>query len=218
MMEKRAAMDEQNSVRFLIEDCQKGDREAFRKLFEAYKDRVWSIAFHFSRDEVSARDITQQVFLKLFACISQFRHDAAFETWLYRLVVNACLDERRSRRRFISFNTSPTSGDEMDGAVDEIGIIERNCSRNLSGHFRVSEQEDRYRRLEISDAVKAAVRELSPKLRIAILLKYFEGLSYEEMARVLGCSTGTVASRLNRGHKELARRLAHLRNALNMGE
>jgi RNA polymerase sigma-70 factor (ECF subfamily) len=218
MMEKRAAMDEQNSVRFLIEDCQKGDREAFRKLFEAYKDRVWSIAFHFSRDEVSARDITQQVFLKLFACISQFRHDAAFETWLYRLVVNACLDERRSRRRFISFNTSRRSGDEMDDAVDEIGIIERNCSRNLSGHSLVSEQEDRYRRLEISDAVKAAVRELRPKLRIAILLKYFEGLSYEEMAKVLGCSTGTVASRLNRGHKELARRLAHLRNALNMEE
>ena len=82
----------------------------------------------------------------------------------------------------------------------------------------MSEQEDRYRRLEISDAVKAAVRELRPKLRIAILLKYFEGLSYEEMARVLGCSTGTVASRLNRGHKELARRLAHLQNALNMEE
>jgi RNA polymerase sigma-70 factor, ECF subfamily len=218
MMEKRAAMDEQSSVRFLIEDCQKGDREAFRKLFEAYKDRVWSIAFHFSRDEVSARDITQQVFLKLFACISQFRHNSAFETWLYRLVVNACLDERRSSRRFISFSTSRTSGDEMDDAVDEIGVIERDFSRNLSGHSRVSEQEDRYRRLEISDAVKAAVRELRPKLRIAILLKYFEGLSYEEMARVLGCSTGTVASRLNRGHKELARRLAHLRNALNMEE
>jgi RNA polymerase sigma-70 factor, ECF subfamily len=211
-------MDEENSVRFLIEECQKGDREAFRKLFEAYKDRVWSIALHFSRDEVSARDITQQVFLKLFACISQFRHDAAFETWLYRLVVNACLDERRSRRRFISINVSGMGGNEMDDAVNEIELIERNCSRNLSGHSPMSEQEDQYRRLEISDAVKAAVRSLRPKLRIAILLKYFEGLSYEEMARVLGCSTGTVASRLNRGHKELARRLAHLRKALNIEE
>jgi RNA polymerase sigma-70 factor (ECF subfamily) len=217
-MEKRAAMDEQNSVRFLIEDCQKGDREAFRKLFEAYKDRVWSIALHFSRDKVLARDITQQVFLKLFACITQFRHDAAFETWLYRLVVNACLDERRSRRRFISFHIPMGNADEMDSRVGDIESIERDRSGNLSDHCRISEQEDRYRRLEISDAVKAAIRELSPKLRIAILLKYFEGLSYEEMARVLGCSTGTVASRLNRGHKELARRLAHLRNALNTAE
>ncbi len=72
-------------------------------------------------------------------------------------------------------------------------------------------QEDSYSRMEISASVKAAVKELKPKLRIAILLKYFEWMSYEEMARVLGCSTGTVASRLNRGHKELARRLAHLR-------
>lgn len=73
-------------------------------------------------------------------------------------------------------------------------------------------QEDCYSQLEISASVKAAVKELKPKLRIAILLKYFEGLSYEEMASVLGCSSGTVASRLNRGHKELARRLAHLRS------
>ncbi len=216
MTEKSAAMNEENSERFLIEDCQKGDREAFRKLFEAYKDRVWSIALHFSRDEVSARDITQQVFLKLFACISQFRHDAAFQTWLYRLVVNACLDERRSRRRFTSFDISRTGGDGTEDAADDAEIWERNCSRNLSDRSRISEQEARYSQLEISDAVKAAIRELRPKLRIAILLKYFEGLSYEEMARVLGCSTGTVASRLNRGHKELARRLAHLRNALNL--
>jgi RNA polymerase sigma-70 factor, ECF subfamily len=200
-MEIRAAMDEMNSESRLIEACQKGDREAFRMLFETYKNRVWSIALHFSRDEAMARDITQQVFLKLFTCISQFRHDAAFETWLYRLVVNACLDERRSRSRFISLYRT---GDDADKGDDEIGEI-RMADRA---------QEDWQMRLELSDVVQAAVRELRPKLRIAILLKYFEGLSYEEMARVLGCSPGTIASRLNRGHKELARRLAHLRGAL----
>ena len=72
-------------------------------------------------------------------------------------------------------------------------------------------QEEQTRRREVSSAVKAAVKELKPKLRIAILLKYFEELSYEEMSIVLDCSMGTVASRLNRGHKELARRLAHLK-------
>jgi RNA polymerase sigma-70 factor (ECF subfamily) len=209
MMEKRAAMDEKNSLWCLIEACQKGEREAFRSLFETYKDRVWSIALHFSRDEASALDITQQVFLKLFTCISQFRHDAAFETWLYRLVVNVCLDERRSRRRFISLSGGGSSGDGDDrhNEAGLFGLPDRDRSQK-------TEQEDRQLRLEISDVVQAAVRELRPKLRIAILLKYFEGLSYEEMARVLGCSTGTVASRLNRGHKELARRLAHLRGAL----
>jgi RNA polymerase sigma-70 factor (ECF subfamily) len=208
MMEKRAAMDEKNSLRCLIEACQRGDREAFRSLFETHKDRVWSIALHFSRDAASARDITQQVFLKLFTCISQFRHDAAFETWLYRLVVNVCLDEKRSRRRFISFSGGGADDGEREDLLNEVGFLPDR------DHSQKSEQEDRQLRLEISDVVKGAVRELRPKLRIAILLKYFEGLSYEEMARVLGCSTGTVASRLNRGHKELARRLAHLRGAL----
>ena len=68
--------------------------------------------------------------------------------------------------------------------------------------------------MELADCVKAAIQDLRPKLRLPILLKYVEGLSYDEMADVLRCSKGTVASRLNRGHKILARRLAHLRGAL----
>jgi RNA polymerase sigma factor (sigma-70 family) len=72
-------------------------------------------------------------------------------------------------------------------------------------------QEERLSRLETSEAVLAALMQLKPKLRMAIVLKYFEDLSYEQMAEALGCSTGTVASRLNRGHKALAQKLTHLR-------
>src|SRR5262249_2923371 len=128
-------------------------------------------------------------------------------TWLYRMVVNACLDEQRRRRRFLSFDFFKT-GDEGE---DEMNAADWQQARDFERGGEGLPQEDCYARTEVSAAVKAAVRELKPKLRLAILLKYFEGLSYEEMARVLGCSTGTVASRLNRGHKELARRLAHLR-------
>ncbi|MGH9841842.1 MAG: RNA polymerase sigma factor [Blastocatellia bacterium] len=186
----------------LIESCQRGDREAFRQLFEAHGDRVWTIALHFIGDETAAHDITQQVFLKLFTTIGQFRQDADFSTWLYRMVANACLDEQRKRKRLISFDFFRTNDEEGERIeMDLLGIQ----------NPKQPEQEDRFRQMELSAAVKAAVKELKPKLRIAILLKYFEGLSYEEMARVLGCSMGTVASRLNRGHKELARRLAHLK-------
>ncbi len=197
------AMSESNSERQLVEACQRGDRDAFRQLFEAHKDRVWTIALHFTRDESAARDITQQVFLKLFTTIGQFRHDAGFATWLYRLVANACMDEQRRRRRFLSFDVF-RSGDHSDESDDELSSMINKAPEQS--------QEDHFTRLEISAAVKAAVAELRPKLRIAILLKYFEELSYEEMAEVLGCSMGTVASRLNRGHKELARRLSHLRS------
>jgi RNA polymerase sigma-70 factor (ECF subfamily) len=211
-MEKRAAMNEPASERQMIEACRQGDREAFRQLFEIYNDRVWSIALHFTGNETSARDITQQVFLKLFTSIGQFRYDARFATWLYRLVINACLDEQRRHRRFISldFLRSDNSGDEPSGEMDAVG---KEYAPHLSARMGNTSHEygdDRLSKLEISATVKAAVKGLKPKLRMAILLKYFEGLSYEEMAQALGCSVGTVASRLNRGHKELARKLAHL--------
>ncbi len=170
----------------VIAACQRGDREAFSLLFETYQHRVYSIALYsLGGDEALAKDVAQQVFLKLITGIQGFRRESAFTTWLYRLVVNACTDERRRLRRFLPFS------DVQRMAVDK-------------------DEEAVLAREEISAAVRDAIMRLKPKLRMPILLKYVEGLSYEEIADVLGCSTGTVASRLNRGHKELARKLAHL--------
>jgi RNA polymerase sigma-70 factor (ECF subfamily) len=189
-MERRAVASEQKITGRVIDACQRGDRDAFRLLFETYQEKVYSIAlYYFKGDETSARDVTQQVFLKLITRIVQFRGGAEFTTWLYRLVVNACMDEQRKRRRFLPF------GDGLE----------------MSGNHSSGGQDAAYARVEIADNVKAAICELKPKLRLAILLKYVEGMSYEEMAEVLNCSKGTIASRLNRGHKILARRLAHLR-------
>ena len=175
----------------VIEACQQGDRDAFRLLFETYKDKVFSIAVYSSGDRALADDITQQIFLKLFTAIRQFRGDSEFTTWLYRLVVNACLDERRRRRRLLPWG--------------EMVAMKKAGERKP--------QEKHYARLEISEAVQAAIGELKPKFRLPILLKYIEGLSYDEIANVMGCSKGTVASRLNRGHSQLAKRLAHLNTA-----
>ena len=181
----------------VIEACQQGDRDAFELLFETYKDKVFSIAVYSSDgDRALADDITQQIFLKLFTAIRQFRGDSEFTTWLYRLVVNACLDERRRRRRLLPW------GDVV--AMKKPG--ER------------KPQERQYARLEIAEAVQAAIGELKPKFRLPILLKYIEGLSYDEIASVMGCSKGTVASRLNRGHSQLAKRLSHLNNPAVWGD
>ena len=180
----------------VIEACQQGDRDAFRLLFETYKDKVFSIAVYSSGDRALADDITQQIFLKLFTAIRQFRGDSEFTTWLYRLVVNACLDERRRRRRLLPWG--------------EMVAMKKAGERKP--------QEKHYARLEISEAVQAAIGELKPKFRLPILLKYIEGLSYDEIANVMGCSKGTVASRLNRGHSQLAKRLSHLNNPAAWGE
>ncbi|MGH9937048.1 MAG: RNA polymerase sigma factor [Blastocatellia bacterium] len=198
-----AVMSEQVSERRLIEACQGGDREAFRELFDAHKDRVWTIALRFTGDENAARDVTQQVFLKLFTSIAKFRHESNFKTWLYRLVANECMDEFRKRRGLIPLDFfRPAFGDDRD---EDCGEVE------IKDWRQEPLQEERLAQLEISEAVLAALMQLKPKLRMAIVLKYFEDLSYEQMAEALGCSMGTVASRLNRGHKALAQKLAHLR-------
>lgn len=189
-------MNDRQTEADIIKACKQGDRDAFHDLFEAHKDRVYTIAFHYSGDESMARDVTQQVFLKLFTSISQFREDSQFTTWLYRIVANTCADEHRKRRRFVPF--SP-----------EIEV------RNMTGK---GSQEEAYHRREVADSVRGAIAELTPKLRLPILLKYVEGLSYDEIAEALGLSIGTVSSRLNRGHKMLARKLGHLRGEFVAGE
>src|SRR6266705_215127 len=103
-MEQRAVMEQPIIDERVIDACQQGDREAFSMLFEAYKDRVFSIAvYSFGGDDTAAGDVTQQVFLKLLTTITQFRGNSEFTTWLYRLVVNTCIDEQRRRRRFLPF-------------------------------------------------------------------------------------------------------------------
>lgn len=193
-MEQFAVVTEERGVGVgLIESCQRGDREAFRALFETYKDRVFSVALYFfGGDEALASDVTQQVFLKLFTRIAQFRHESEFATWLYRLTTNVCIDEQRRRKRF-----------------DPLAAIAPHKTPRARGAA-----EERVMRGELAGAVAEAVAGLKPKLRIAILLKYFEELSYAEIADALGCSPGTVASRINRGHKILARRLGHLRGTV----
>jgi RNA polymerase sigma-70 factor (ECF subfamily) len=170
----------------IIESCRLGDRDAFRALYDIYKDRVYSISLYFLHGDTSAAgDITQQVFLKLITSIRQYRGDAEFSTWLYRLVVNACMDAARSRR------LDPANLDQL-----RIEPSAAPCS-----------QEEDYARNQMANSVRAAVSALPPKFRIAVLLRYFEDLSYQQMAKVLHCSMGTVASRLSRGHKILAERL-----------
>ena len=191
-MERCATMGETWMGETVIEGCREGDRDAFRLLFERHRDRVYSVALYFfGGDEATAHDITQQVFLKLFSRIGQFQGDAEFSTWLYRVTTNACVDEQRKRRRFLPFGEA---------------VLREPRTRGV--------QEERVAGAELTGEVARAVASLKPKMRVVLLLKYFEELTYEEIAAVLGCSTGTVASRLNRGHKLLARKLGHLRGAL----
>ena len=183
----------------LLEACRRGDRDAFRALYEAYKDRVYSIAFYFFHaDPEAAGEVTQQVFLKLIREIGRFRGDSAFSTWLYRLVVNACVDRARTRR--------------VNVVGEDAVTLDAMAATPAPSH------EDLFARREVATTVHRAIATLPPKLRVAILLRYFEDLSYSDMAHALNCSINTVASRLSRGHRLLAKKLAPVRVALSREE
>jgi RNA polymerase sigma-70 factor (ECF subfamily) len=179
----------ESNDREVVEACRRGDTSAFQLLFEAYKDRVYSIALRYSGDAAAAMDIAQDVFLRLLSCIQDFRGDANFETWLFRMVVNRCLDHHRRGRRWLPL-------------VAELFNLVRTSSETVLHQLL---------RAEFEANVQEVINTLSAEQRIVVVLRYTEGLSYEQIAEILGCSTGTVGSRLNRAHKVLERRLSHLR-------
>jgi RNA polymerase sigma-70 factor, ECF subfamily len=170
----------------IIEGCRRGDSDAFRELFERYKDKVYTIALRYSGDASAAQDIAQETFLKLFAAIGSFRGNSSFESWLYRLIVNSCFDQKRRTRRLLPLISEFLDALRVPGAsaLDEV------------------------MRAEMSSRLRSVVARLPPDQRMLVVLRYTQGLSYEELAEILECSPGTIASRLNRIHKVLERRLA----------
>lgn len=175
---------DQNAV---VAACQRGEQDAYRALFEAHRDKVYSIALRYAGEPAAAMDIAQDTFVKLMGRIQQYRWESSFDAWLYRLVVNSCMDYRRRQRRWL-----PLIG-EM---VDNFRAPPETALSNLLDS-------------EAQAKVQDCVSKLVPEQRIVVVLRYTEDLSYEEIAEVLGCSKGTVASRLNRAHKALERRLRH---------
>lgn len=166
----------------VLDACRAGDRAAFEELFTLTSDRVYSLALHFLGDPAAAADVTQEVFLKLLVRMDQFRAEARFTTWLYRIVANAVHDHRRARRPLVSLDSREVGLLAMVGATPE------------------EIASDRERRAR----VKSAVRSLPPRLRLPLLLRHVAQLPYDEIAAALGISEGTVASRLFRAHRKLA--------------
>jgi RNA polymerase sigma-70 factor, ECF subfamily len=170
----------------LLEACRKGDREALGVLFDRYRDFVYSLAAHLTRDRSLAADVTQEVFLKLLTRIAQFRGEARFTSWLARIVINTVWDQKRAAR----------------------GALPIPDDRELATLVAASSPEEDAGRKEASLVVRRAVARLSRKLRTPVVLRYVGGLSYEEISEVLRVSTGTVASRLSRALRALAKTMA----------
>jgi RNA polymerase sigma-70 factor (ECF subfamily) len=169
-----------------------GDPHAFSELVHRHRDRLWAVALRTTGDPEEASDALQDAMISAFRRADQFRGDSAVTTWLHRIVVNASLD--RLRRRAVR-HTQPLPDDleHLPGAV-------------------VADPLDAIDRRETQLAISAALAELPPDQREAVMLVDVEGWSIEDAARQLGCPPGTVKSRCFRGRAKLAKRLDYLRN------
>jgi RNA polymerase sigma-70 factor (ECF subfamily) len=175
--------------RQLVEQVRRGERAAFRTLVERYQQRVFAVALGLLRNRDDAKDICQETFLRVHRGIESFDGDSQLFTWIYRIAYNLCIDHLRRRR----FETVPIDERIADGMADP----------DLEGADPIRRLEHDERRARML----AALEELTPAHRAVLTLREVEGLSYKEIAQVVGCSIGTVMSRLFHARKNLERRI-----------
>jgi RNA polymerase sigma-70 factor, ECF subfamily len=190
----KAERNESGEERSLVLAAQRGDSVAFRELYEDYRGRVYSLAIYSTADDSDAQDLVQAVFLSIFRGLRSFRFQSSFSTWVYRIAHNECQNyHRQHRTNFVPLEAILGGSDEID--PNPISDVQ-------------------HARQECRSIIQQAVMQLPFQMREAVVLRYVEGLSYEEMAKVLGCAPGTVASRLSRALTELEERMRPFRRFL----
>ena len=171
--------------------CQQGDTGAFDELITRYRQRCFAMIFQMVRNEEDAWDLTQDGFVKAWKSLTHFRGQSAFYTWLYRIMANVSLDWLRRKH---------VRGDaEFD---DQLGLRGMEPSAPTAPK-PVMQPVERIADQEIRSRVDAAIEKLSPEHRAVIVLREIEGLDYQEIADAVGCSIGTVMSRLFYARKKL---------------
>lgn len=184
----------------LVQRAQEGNREAFRTLVERYQRRIAALAVGMLRNQDDALDVVQDTFAKAFQNLDRFKGDASFYTWTYRIAVNLCIDHQRREGKLPAVALEPQEGSR---GPDVLGTLPDTDGQG--------DPFQRTRDAEIARALRRAIDELTPEHRAVIVLREVEGLSYEEISRVLECPKGTVMSRLHYARRQLQERLRGIR-------
>lgn len=170
----------------LVKRCRAGDRAAFRSLVERYQKRVYSQAYGMVKDKEEAMDIAQDAFVKVYKYLDHFKGDSSFYTWLYRVVANLCTDRLRRKRSQASESV------EFD---EDVAVDETNTAGILSSRLGTNPHQA-LMRAELARKLEEALAQVPEKHREILLLRELEGMSYEDLSRVLKIPKGTVMSRL----------------------
>lgn len=175
-----------------------GDHRAFRKLVEKYQRKVYGIAFGVLRNPDAAMDISQDAFVKVYKHLPNFKGDSAFYTWLYRIVVNLCIDKKRRQSRAAEVDYDDTLAHSPEAHTSGPML----ASAHIDGPARAAD------RAELQTHMEEALNALSESHRAILVMREVDGLSYEELSEALEIPKGTVMSRLFHARKNFQKALS----------
>jgi RNA polymerase sigma-70 factor (ECF subfamily) len=190
-------MSERDVDRQLVERAQRGDKHAFELLVAKYQRKLGRLLARFIRDPAEVEDVTQEAFIKAYRALPGFRGESAFYTWLYRIGINTAKNYLMALGRRAPTSTEVEAG-EAEGFEDGEQLRDINTPESV------------LLSTEIARTVNATIEGLPEELRTAIQLREIEGMSYEDIARIMDCPIGTVRSRIFRAREAIAERLRPL--------
>ena len=193
MVSKKELTDKQ-----LVERVKRGDKRAFDLLILKYQHKIIGLVGRYLRDQDEVQDVTQESFIKAYRALPNFRGDSAFYTWLYRIAINTAKNHLVSRSR----RPPDTDIDADDREFqDNYAVLKDNES-----------PEDVLAMGQMESVIYRAIGDLPEELKVAVTLREFEGLSYDEIADVMECPVGTVRSRIFRAREAIEKKIAAIEN------
>lgn len=172
----------------LVEKVKKGDADVYEKIIQKYQSKVFGLIYNMTKNQNEIEDLAQEVFIKIYKNLGKFKGESSLYTWIYKIIVNLCLDEMKKRKNVIYLD-------------EKIEVDDGEVNRELPSEDK--SQEELYEEKELQEKLHNCINKLPEKQRVMIVLRDIKGFSYEEISKITDVKLGTVKSQINRARLKL---------------